>query len=118
MVSVMVQKQRWVKLEGPQMNQGTGTQSSRVVVFFMAMHVQQKQSKMSFVKPWSLSTHFFSILCNEMERYTQKSGGCGENKYWCWLFKWWADLAASFMAHHTYLKEWLPNYGYADLSIW
>lgn len=51
MVSVMVQKQRWVKLEGPQMNQGTGTQSSRVVVFFMAMHVQQKQSKMSFVKP-------------------------------------------------------------------
>lgn len=66
------------------MNQGIGTQgSSRGVVFFMAMHAQQKQSKMSFIKSWSLSTYLFSILCKEMEWYTQKSGGCGENKYWC-----------------------------------
>lgn len=30
----------------------------------------------------------------------------------------WAELGASFMEHHFYMKEWLKNYSNSSLGIW
>ena len=72
----------------PNMNWGSGTQCTRAINFFMAMHAQWKWNKVSFVKSSSLSTHLFRILCEEMGRHTElcirKSDGCLDNKHW-WI---------------------------------